>query len=385
MAVKDQPLTIGIEEEYLLVDLKTRALADDTSVQENVIRDVMATVTDDIGFATPEFLKSQVEVGTAVCNSVKEVSFKLKKLRSAVAKAASKYGLAPIAASTHPFADWQKLQHTDKERYNNLATDLQGVARRLVICGMHVHVGIEDQEHRIDLLNQIAYFLPHMLALSTSSPFWNGENSGLMSYRIAVFDELPRTGLPERFESWTEYERHLKILADAGVMPDASKLWWDIRPHSTFPTLEMRIADICTHIDDGITIAAIYACLLSMLQRLRRTNQRWRVYNNMLVNENRWLAQRHGIDKGMIDFGKSKTVPYSDLLEEIIELTREDQIRLDCVEEVANARNILKRGTSAHRQIAVYEAVLGSGGTEQEALNSVVDWLVSETVQNIGV
>lgn len=383
MAKSNTPLTIGIEEEYLLVNLKTRALADDTAIQEDVIREVEATVAEDIGFAAPEFLKSQVEVGTAVCGSIKEVSTKLKKLRSAVAVAASKYGLAPIAASTHPFADWQKLQHTDKERYNNLASDLQGVARRLVICGMHVHVGVEDQEHRIDLLNQIAYFLPHMLALSTSSPFWNGENSGLMSYRIAVFDELPRTGLPERFDSWTEYERHLKMLADAGVMPDASKLWWDIRPHAIFPTLEMRIADICTDIDDGITIAALYACLLSMLLRLKRSNQRWRVYSNMLVNENRWLAQRYGTNKGMIDFGKSETVSYSDLLEEIIELTREDQERLDCVEEVANARNILKRGTSAHQQISTYEKALADGASNADALNSVVDWLVAETVKGI--
>jgi len=383
MAAGNNPLTIGIEEEYLLVNPITRALADDTAIQEDVINDVTAAVTDDIGFAAPEFLKSQVEVGTAVCTSIKEVSAKLKKLRGAVATAASKHGLAPIASSTHPFADWQKLQHTDKERYNNLASDLQAVARRLVICGMHVHVGVDDNEHRIDLLNQISYFLPHMLALSTSSPFWNGDNSGLMSYRIAVFDELPRTGLPEHFESWAEYERHLAILADAGVMPDASKLWWDIRPHSIFPTLEMRIADICTNIDDGITIAAIYACCVSMLQRLRRSNQRWRVYNSMLVNENRWLAQRHGIDKGMIDFGKAQVVPYSDLLEEIIELTREDQERLDCVEEVANARNILKRGTSAHRQISIYEEAKVKGASEQDALNAVVDWLVSETVEGV--
>ena len=380
---KHDIFTIGIEEEYLLVNKETKSLSDSVEAQEAIINDITSSIDENIGFATPEFLKSQVEIGTSVSSSIKELSLKLKKMRMAVACAADKHGLAPIAASTHPLANWKDLQHTDKERYNNLAADLQRVVKRLAICGMHVHVGVPNQEHRIDLLNQIAYFLPHMLALSTSSPFWSGENSGLMSYRLAVFDELPRTGLPERFESWAEYQRHLKILEEAEIMPDSTKLWWDIRPHTTLPTLEMRIADICTTVDDGITIAAIYACLLSMLQRLRRDNQRWRVYNNMLVYENRWLAQRHGIDKGMIDFGKAKIIPYDELLEEIIELTREDQERLDCVEEVANARNIIKRGTSAHRQIAIFSDAIANGKNQHDALNSVVDWLISETMRGI--
>ncbi len=382
MAIYDK-LTIGIEEEYLLVNKENRSLSDSIEAQEEIIYDITSSINDDIGFATPEFLKSQVEIGTGVSTSIKELSIKLKKMRMAVALAADKHNLAPIAASTHPLANWQDLQHTDKERYNNLAADLQRVVKRLAICGMHVHVGVKNQEHRIDLLNQIAYFLPHMLALSTSSPFWSSENSGLMSYRLSVFDELPRTGLPERFESWAEYQRHLKILEEAGIMPDSTKLWWDIRPHSSLPTLEMRIADICTTVDDAITIAAIYACLLSMLQRLRRGNQRWRVYNNMLVYENRWLAQRHGIDKGLIDFGKAEVVAYDELLEEIIELTKEDQERLNCAEEVENARNIIKRGTSAHRQISVFNNAIKNGKNQNDALNSVVDWLIGETMSGI--
>lgn len=379
MAQASSPFTIGIEEEYLLVDPRTRALAGDTKIQEAVIERVQEYVDESVGFATPEFLKAQVEVGTAVCGSVKDARDKLVLLRTAVHRAANEHGLAPVAASTHPTANWQQLQHTDKERYNILADDLRAVAERLVICGTHVHVGIPDDALRIDLLNQVAYFLPHLLVLSTSSPFWRGRNTGLKSYRIAVFDELPRTGLPEHFESWAEYERHLQVLINAGVIDDGSKLWWDIRPHCKFPTLEMRIADICTRIDDGIAIAAIYACLLSMLQRLRRSNQRWRTYANMLINENRWRAQRYGYDKGLIDFGRGEIVDYADLLEELIDLTREDQERLGCVAEVAHAREILKRGTSAHNQIRTYKDALAAGKSEEEALNAVVDWLIVES------
>ena len=373
--------TIGIEEEYLLVDPATGELADDP--HENILAECAACFDDSVGFVVPEFLRAQVEVGTAVCRSIGEVREKLSLLRRGVADAARNHGRAPIAASTHPFAEWSDLHHTDKERYNVLAEDMQTVARRLIICGMHVHIGIEDDDLRTDLLNQVAYFLPHLLALSTSSPFWRGEKTGLMSYRLSVFNELPRTGLPARFESYGEYLRHVQVLVDAGVLEDASRIWWDIRPHTRFPTLEMRIPDVCTHMDDGITIAALYACLISMLIRLRRSNQRWRHYANMLVNENRWRAQRYGFDEGLIDFGLGKVVPYADLLEEILELLGPDAERLDCVAEVERARDILKRGTSAHRQIAVYDEAAAGGAGKQEALRAVVDWLIDETVRGL--
>jgi len=373
------PFTIGIEEEYLLVDPESGELVGSSEMQEAVISDVQAKISDDIGFITPEFLKAQVEVGTAVATSVKDVREKLRRLRLAVTSTAEKHGVAAIAASTHPTAKWQQLQHTDKERYNVLANDLQEVARRLVICGMHVHVGIDDDEHRIDLLGQIAYFLPHLLALSTSSPFWQGRDTGLKCYRLSVFDELPRTGLPERFSAWTDYERHLDILVGAGLMEDASKLWWDIRPHFKFPTLEMRVPDICTRMDDGICVAAVYACLLSMLQRLRRTNQRWRNYSNMLIQENRWRAQRYGLNKGLVDFGIGEVVEFEPLFSEIVELTMEDAERLDCVEEVRRGFDIIRRGTSAHRQLQVFESALADGADEANALKSVVDWLIAET------
>jgi carboxylate-amine ligase len=373
--------TIGIEEEYLLVDPATGALADDP--QEVILAECAASFDESVGFVVPEFLRAQVEVGTAVCTSIKEVRGKLAVLRRSVADAAHNHGRAPIAASTHPFAEWSALHHTDKERYNVLAEDMQAVARRLIICGMHVHIGIEDDDLRTDLLNQVAYFLPHLLALSTSSPFWRGEKTGLMSYRLSIFNELPRTGLPARFESYGEYLRHVQVLVDAGVLEDASKIWWDIRPHTRFPTLEMRIADICTNMNDGITIAALYACVISMLIRLRRSNQRWRYYANMLVNENRWRAQRYGFDEGLVDFGLGKVVPYADLLDEVLDILRPDAERLDCVGEIERARDILTRGTSAHRQITVYDEAVAAGASKEEALKAVVDWLIAETVRDI--
>ena len=380
---RDRPadFTIGIEEEYLLVDPATGEVVDDPP--QDILAECAAGIDDSIGNVMAEFMRAQVEVGTAVCHSIKEVREKLAKLRLGVASAANAHGLAPVAVSTHPSARWSTLHHTDKERYNLLAEDMQAVARRLLICGMHVHVGVDDDDLRIDLLGQVAYFLPHLLALSTSSPFWCGDNTGLMSYRLSVFNELPRTGLPEKFDSYGEYIRHVQVLVDAGVLKDGSMIWWDVRPHTIFPTLENRVADICTHMDDGITIAAMYACILSMLIRLRRTNQRWRHYSNMLIAENRWRAQRYGFEKGLVDFGRGEVVPYPELLEELLDLMRPDAERLDCVAEVEHAREILARGTSAHRQVAIYKDAIAAGASEQEALKLVVDWLVAETVRGL--
>jgi carboxylate-amine ligase len=301
-------------------------------------------------------------------------------LRSTVGRIADEFGLAPIAASTHPFAEWWTQQHTDKERYNILAKDLQHVARRLVICGMHVHVGIEDDELRIDLMNQTSYFLPHLLALSTSSPFWQGTQTGLKSYRLSVFDELPRTGIPHQFGSWSEYHRTVELLVKAGLIEDATKLWWDLRPSARFPTLEMRITDVFPLVDDGIAIASLYLCILRMLYRLRRQNQRWRHYPPFLVRENRWRAQRYGIEQGMVDFGKGEVVPFATLLEELFDLIAEDTAYFGCSAEVANARTILARGTSADRQLARYDAVKKLGGSEQAALVAVVDGIMEETL-----
>jgi len=374
MAIPEPTFTIGIEEEYLLVDKETRDLAPEQppallAKAEEALR----------GQVSPEFLRSQIEVGTHVCRSVQEARDQLVELRSTIGAISGEFGLAPIAASTHPFASWESQHHTDKERYNVIARDLQHVGRRLLICGMHVHVGIEDDDLRIDLLGQAPYFLPHLLALSTSSPFWQGVQTGLKSYRLSIFDELPRTGLPHNFSSYSEYERTIELLVSAGLIEDASKLWWDMRPSARFPTLEMRITDVCPRIDDAVAIAALYLCILRLLYRLRRENKRWRHYPPFLIRENRWRAQRYGIEKGMVDFGKGAVVPFSDLMEELFELVAEDAAHFDCSAEIAHVRTILQRGTSADRQLARYEEAKALGGTEHAALIAVVDELVEET------
>ena len=378
MSDEEPPFTIGIEEEYLLVDKATRDLVVD--VPEFVMIECQRRLEDQV---SPEFLQSQIEIGTQVCGNLKQAAQEVARMRRTVAEVAAEHGLAPIASSTHPFAAWDRQKHTDKERYNILARDMQAVARRLVICGMHVHVGFDDDELRIDLLSQISYFLPHLLALSTSSPFWRGEETGLKSYRIAVFDELPRTGMPPAFDSYGEYARHVDVLVRAGLIEDASKLWWDVRPSARFPTLEVRIPDVCTRLRDGICIAALYLCLLRMLYRLKRNNQRWRRYSNMLIAENRWRAQRYGIDQGLVDLGIGKIVPYAELLEEMIDLVRVDALALDCLPEVEHARKIVTAGTSAHRQLAVYRKATEDGADRQEALCRVVDMLIEETVTGL--
>ncbi len=370
--------TIGIEEEYLLVDRETRDLV--VEAPDGLMDEFERRLDQRV---SREFMQSQIEVGTSKCNTIKEAATELADLRKNIATVAGEYGLAPIAASTHPFAAWGAQKHTPKERYDVLARDMQGVVRRLLICGMHVHVGLDDDDLRNDLTGQIAYFLPHLLALTTSSPFWKGEDTGLKSYRLSVFNELPRTGLPEAFDSFDEYQRHLNALVRAGVIEDGSKLWWDVRPSARFPTLEMRIADACTTIADSVTVAAIYVSLLRMLYSLKRSNQRWRRYANMLIQENRWRAQRYGLDEGLIDFGRGEIFPYAQLLEEILGLIEEHAIELDCWEEACHAREIVARGTSAHRQVAIFNDALEKGADRPEALRQVVDFLIEETVNGL--
>ena len=332
------------------------------------------------GHFSPEFLRPQVEVGTPVRGSTAEIRADLERLRGTVAGIAGGHGLGLIAASTHPFARWRDQKHTDKPRYNILHQDMQVVAQRLLICGMHVHVGIEDDELRVDILNQVSYFLPHLLALSTSSPFWEGTETGLQSYRLCVFDELPRTGLPERFESHDEFRRTVELMTAAGLIEDATKLWWDVRPSARFPTLEMRVTDVCTRLEDALCCTALFRCICRMLYRLRRDNQRWRIYTRTLVDENRWRAQRYGIDEGMVDFGRGEIVPFPRLMDELLELVREDAEHFGCVEEVEHARTIVERGTSSHMQAAAYREAMGAGATAEEALRGVVDVVMEATL-----
>lgn len=377
--MNEPTFTIGIEEEYLLIDRETRNLAADPP--EALFSECEEILGEQV---SPEFLRAQIEIGTKVCNTVADAGADLRHLRKTVSGVAEKHGLAIMAASTHPFAVWGDQKRTEKERYAGLAEDLQGVVRRLVISGMHVHVGIDDDNMRIDLMNQVAYFLPHLLALSTSSPFWQGEDTGLKSYRLAVWDELPRTGLPEQFESFGEYTRHVQMLVETGIIEDATKIWWDIRPSNRFPTLEMRICDLCPRIEDAIAIAALYRCLLRMLWRLRRQNQRWRRYANMLIRENRWRAQRYGTDgDGLIDFGIGRIVPYDELLGELIDHVRPDAEHFGCVREIEHTRNILRDGASAHRQVATFRRAMEDGAGQRDAVRAVVDQLLEETIAGL--
>jgi glutamate---cysteine ligase / carboxylate-amine ligase len=378
MALREPSFSLGIEEEYLLVDKSTRDLVADPP--ESLLEECQHALQA-VGQVTPEYMRSQIEVGTKVCHSVGEARAQLAQMRATIAALTAEHGIAPIAASTHPFAKWDAQQRTDKERYHALAADLQMIAGRMLISGMHVHVAIEDEDLRIDIMNQMSYFLPHLLALSTSSPFWQGKISGLKSYRLSIFDELPRTGLPEYFTSYAEYQRTVAVLVDAGLIEDATKIWWDLRPSARFPTLEMRVTDICTFLDDGVAIAALYICLVRMLYRLRRENQRWRAYAHFLVMENRWRAQRYGVDKHLIDFGRTELVPFEQLVSELLTLTREDAEALGCTQELSRIPEILQRGTSADRQLAAYHRAIENGRSEADAMKEVVDLLIRETVE----
>ncbi len=372
MAV-EPAFTLGIEEEYHLVNRVTGALA---IAPDGLLEACRAKLA---GQVMKEFLQSQIEVATRPCTSINEARADLVRLRTTIIQECAARGLAPIAAATHPFAEWQSANVSEGARYQALAEELQGAGRRLMICGMHVHVGIEDEELRIDLMNQVVYFLPHLLALATSSPFWRGAATGLKSYRLTIFDGLPRTGLPEVFEGWSEYQRLVGRLVRPGLIEDASRLWWDIRPSARFPTLEVRIADATPRLDDVLCFAAIYRCLLRMLWRLGRDNQRWRLYSRHLIRENRWRAQRRGLQADLVDFGRGEKVPFADLLEEILHFTAPDAAAFGCEAEVQHARQILVDGTSSDRQLACYEAERAAGQDERQALQAVVQQLITET------
>ena len=369
--------TLGIEEEYLLVDAETLDLAPaPDAFMEQCTREMEEHVS-------PEFLQCQVEVGTKVCSHIGEARKELSRLRSCVGRIAAEYGLRPLAVSTHPFGDWHRQHFTDKERYRSLEKDLAHVARRLLICGMHVHVGIGDDELRIDLMNQFSYFLPHVLALSVSSPFWEGRETGLQCYRLTVFDNLPRTGLPPQFLSWGEYQRSVTMLTGNEIIEDATKIWWDLRPSNRFPTLETRICDVAPLIDDTIAIAAMIQSLMRFLYCLRRDNRRWRQYDRFLIGENRWRAQRYGASGSLIDFGRGSLVSFKELVEELVELAMPHAEALGCVEELRNALAIPVRGTGADRQIAAYRAAREDGADDKEALKRVVSLLADEFGQGI--
>lgn len=370
-----EKLTLGVEEEYLLVNPRTR------NVMGNPPKGFFKACRAKIGpRVTPEFLRCQIEIATDICDDVAMARDQIVNMRGEIARIAEDMGMALMAASTHPFTPWKQQRPTDGERYTQLSNDMQGAIRRMMICGMHVHVGLEDPEHRIDVQNQMRYFLPHMLALSTSSPFWEGQAMGMKSYRLSVFDGMPRTGIPEELDSFSEYERLIAAIVNAGVIEDSTKIWWDIRPSHTFPTLEMRVCDVCTQVEDSMSIVAIYQSLTRRILRLKQDNMKWRVYPAFLISENRWLAQRFGVSGNLIDFGSGEAVSYASLLDDLIAWISEDADALGCLAEVEAARDIVARGSSACRQIEVYEQARTAGLRKRDAFNAVVDHLIKDTV-----
>jgi len=384
MSVPLPPLTLGVEEEYQIIEPESRNLH--SYITELISQDQSRPSRLNL---KPEFMQSQVEVGSHVCRNVKEVRAEVVRLRRAVSDMAAENGLAIAAASTHPFARWEEQSITEGVRYKELLDDMQGVARRLLIFGMHVHVGFgsepESKDLMVEIMNQARYFIPHLLALSTSSPFWHGRSTGLKSYRSVVFEQLPRTGIPHSFTSWAEYKSYERTLGKVGAFGKSdtrAKIWWDIRPHPLFDTLEFRITDICTTVDECVCIAALFQAICAKLLKLRRQNMAWRHYRHMHITENKWRAVRYGINGELIDFGIEEAVPFHFLMEELLELLDDVVDELGSRKEVEYVRTILKEGTSADRQLAVYRQ---HGGDENntEALKAVVDNLILETKKGL--
>ena len=381
MTGKTPSFTFGIEEEYLLVDRETRGLAEDTP------RAMIQSFRKELGKAfSREYIASQIEVCTPVCASMAEGRESLAHSRAKIAQVAGRFGLAPIAAATHPFARWGEQAHTDLPRYNSLAADLQGLGRRMIVNGLHVHVGIASNEARIQLMNELRPLLPILLALSTSSPFWQGENTGLKSFRTAINDSTPRKGIPETFASWKDYQSAVAALAKAGVIEDATKIWWDVRPSANFPTLEMRITDVTPLLDDTMCIVALFRCFCRNLSRgtAERPSSLSAIAGSgpthmALINENRWRAQRYGTGEGLIDFATGRVASLNVILDDVLMAIREDAEHFDCVAEVEHARTILARGTSADRQVDCYQRLREQGQSKDQALIGVVNLLLAET------
>jgi carboxylate-amine ligase len=363
-------LTVGIEEEYMTIDPVTRDLR--SHIQAEMIEKGKILLREHV---KPELHQSVVEVGTRVCHNIKEAKQELVNLRRHMIGLAKENGLRLAAAATHPFADWREQEIYPDERYKVIVEDMQLVARANLIFGLHVHIGIEDREATIHLMNAARYFLPHILALSTNSPFWVGMNTGLKSYRCKVFDKFPRTNIPDYFPSWGEYESFINLLIKTHCIDNAKKIWWDIRPHPFFNTLEFRMCDLPMRYEETVALAALIQATVAKLYKLYVANQGFRLYRRALIMENKWRAARYGIEGKLIDFGKQIEVPLRDLMQEYFELIDDVVDELDSREEINYVRKILEMGTGADRQLRVFK--------ETQDLKKVVDHIIEET--EIGV
>ena len=370
MPAKKPSLTIGVEEEYQIIDPETRELK---SYITQLLNEKGEIIDREV---KPELMQSQVELGTKVCQNLDELHDELARQRGAICFLAEQKGLRIASAGTHPFSHWMKQEVTPKERYMGSVKELGDVGHRLLIFGMHVHIGIEDRDFAIDCMNVTRYLIPHLLALSTSSPFWNGRETGLKSYRSVVFSDLPRTGLPDYFRDWSTFTSFVGSLVNTGCIPDGSKIWWDVRPHFLFPTLEFRMADAVTTIDEALAIAALLQAVIAWLWDLRQHNMTFRLYRRDLIDENRWRAIRYGIDGQMIDWGKEKELPTRWLIRELLRLVDPYVDDLGSRKYIEHIYTILEHGTSADRQLRVYRE---SGGD----MKAVVDYLIEETRRGV--
>jgi glutamate---cysteine ligase / carboxylate-amine ligase len=363
-------LTIGIEEEYQIIDPQTGELK---SYITKILEDGKVMLREQI---KAELHQSMVEVGTEICQTPAEARAELVKLRRAIMDLAGRHGLVIAAAGTHPFSKWETQEITPFERYLGVKQDMADLAQQLLIFGTHVHIGIEDRDFLIDSMNVARYFVPHLLCLSTSSPFWCGRNTGLKSYRSIIFRHFPRSGIPPRFGSWDEYDSMVETMVKTRCIPDGSKIWYDARPNHRYPTLEFRSCDVCTKVDEAVCVAAIFQAIVAKLWKLRRDNMTFRTYPTELIEENKWRAVRYGLDGKLLDLGKQREVPARDLIHEMIDWFLRDVIdELGTRKEVEYAYKIMEEGSSADRQVRTFEAT--------NSVRAVADQLVAETREGV--
>src|SRR5881392_1935684 len=367
----DHVFTLGIEEELQIIDPETRELR---SHIQQILADGKIILKKQI---KPELHQSIVEIGTKICSDARDARRQITALRTELAKLAAQHGLVIASSGTHPFSHWMDQLITVNERYATIINDMQQVARVCLTFGLHVHVGIPDREEAIDIMNQARYFLPHLYALSVNSPFWLGQNTGLKAYRQMIFERFPRTGIPDAFESLSEYEDYLKLLVSTNCIDNAKKIWWDIRLHPFFNTIEFRICDAQSRVDDTIALAALMQAIVFKLQKLRRDNITFRSYPRRLIDENRWRASRYGLDGKMIDFGRKCEVDERELLHEMLAFIASEVDELGNHAELAHIEKIMREGTGADRQLAVWE--------QRRDMKAVVDQIVAETYQGLNL
>ncbi len=363
-------LTIGVEEEFQIIDADGELKAH----IDTLLASAQSLFGEDV---KAEMMQSVVEIGTKICSDVGEARSELRRLRGGLVKLLARDGLRLASAGTHPFSHWKDQRVTEAERYKLLEDEMQDIVRELLIFGMHIHVGIPNPELRIDVMNEARYFLPHLLALSTSSPFWLGRSTGLKSYRSVVWSRFPRSGIPPELTSYDELENLVELLVRTHCIDNGKKVWWDLRPHHLYPTLEFRICDAVTRVEEAICIAAITQSICAKLLKLRRENLGFRRYSPHLVAENKWRAMRHGVSGSLVDFGREAEVPMVDLVDELLEFVDDVVDELGCRREVAYAETIAREGTSADRQIRVFQ--------ETGSLRAVVDSVSAETMADLGL